>query len=193
MRSLQQGFISQRKSSGWKLPLCYCNKCSVKFISLSILALEITFLPLHFEAMEVEMQLCCHLDRARCACWKKNFLCCSSYYHIHCCFFLCIFVCSFLFILCLGFRHLDQRKTIQMPKILFLSQAITSPTEHHLPIPSSVKWLHMKWVKITNIKMSLKNYSIQNVLDLINICFIVQSISRVATLTCAKIHSGGLR
>ena len=106
--------------------------------------------------------------------------------------FLCIFVCSFLFILCLGFRHLDQRKTTQMPKSLFLSQAITSPTEHHLPIPSSVQWLHMKWVKITNIKMSLKNYSIQNVLDLINICFIVQSISRVATLTCAKIHSGGL-
>ena len=100
--------------------------------------------------------------------------------------FLCIFVCSLLFILCLGFRHLDQRKTTQMLKSLFLSQAITSPTEHHLPIPSSVQWLHMKWVKITNIKMSLKNYSIQNVLELIKICFIVQSISRVATLTCAK-------
>ena len=117
---------------------------------------------------------------------KKNFLCCSSYYHIHCCFFFMYFCVFFLVFLCLGFRHLDQRKTTKMLKSLFLSQAITSPTEHHLPIPSSVQWLHMKWVKITNIKMSLKNYSIQNVLDLINICFIVQSISRVATLTCAK-------
>ena len=147
----------------WKLPFCLCTlkpwklKCSFATIKIGPDVLA----------------------------GKKNFLCCSSYYHIHC-FFLCIFVCSLLFILCLGFRHLDQRKTTQMLKSLFLSQAITSPTEHHLPIPSLVQWLHMKWVKITNIKMSLKNYSIQNVLELIKICFIVQSISRVATLTCAK-------
>ena len=136
MRSLQQGFISQRKSSGWKLPLCYCNKCSVKFISLSILALEITFLPLHFEAMEVEMQLCCHLDRARCACWKKkNFLCCSSYYHIHCVF--CVF-----FVVYFVFKLLPLRSAQNYPDakkfVSFSSHYLTNRASSADPVISAV-------------------------------------------------------
>ena len=178
LRSLQQGFISQRKSSGWKLPLCHCNKCSVKFISLSILALEITFLPLHFEAMEVEMQLCCHLDRARCACWKKKLsllLKLLQRTELFLCVFFVFFVVYFVF------RFLPLRLTQNHPD----AKKFFSFSSHYLTniCWSHHQWLHIKWVKITNIKMG----SPSKISPFKMYCsWWVQSISRVATLTCAK-------
>ena len=159
LRSLQQRFFRRGKISGWKLPLCYCKKCIVNFISL-----KITFLPLHFEAMEVEMRLCSNYDLTRCACWKKRLSLPHKLLQHPLLFLWFFFSWSLLFILCLGFCHSDWRRITQMPKSFFLSQAITSPTSAN-PVISAYKV--GKKHKHKN-GQSLKNLSIQNVLELMS-------------------------
>ena len=114
--------------------------------------------------MEVEMRLCSNYDLTRCACWKKRLSLPHKLLQHPLLFLWFFFSWSLLFILCLGFCHSDWRRITQMPKSFFLSQAITSPTSAN-PVISAYKVGKNHKHKDGQ---SLKNLSIQNVLELMS-------------------------
>ena len=90
--------------------------------------------------MEVEMQLCCHLDRARCACWKKKLPLLLKLLP-HPLLFFCMYFCVF-FVVYFVFRLSPFRSAQNYPDakkfVSFSSHYLTNRTSSADPVISAV-------------------------------------------------------